>query len=62
MATAAKTQSKGFVKTRKTANTEYNEPKRLSKAGQWLRKHPNGLEGVVINDLRILDGLSIYDF
>jgi len=27
------------------------EPKRLSKAGEWLRKNPNGL-GVTINDWR----------
>ncbi|MCL1937227.1 MAG: hypothetical protein FWF52_02390 [Candidatus Azobacteroides sp.] len=30
--------------------------KKLSKAGQWRRKHPNGLEGLIINDRRILDG------
>jgi hypothetical protein len=57
-----KKQVNGSAKTRKITNTEYQEPKRLSKAGQWMREHPNGLEGVVINDRRILDGLSIYDF
>ena len=58
MATIVKKQ----LKTCKTAQTECQEPKRLSKAGQWMREHPRGLEGVVINDRRILDGLSIYDF
>ena len=33
---------------KKTANPK---PKRLSKAGEWRLKHPNGL-GVVINDWR----------
>jgi hypothetical protein len=50
------------LKTGNTAQAEYQEPKRLSKAGQWMRENPRGLEGVVINDRRILDGLSIYDF
>ena len=27
------------------------QPKRLSKAGEWLKKHPKGL-GVTINDMR----------
>ena len=62
MATTVKKQLNGSAQTHKTANTEYQEPKRLSKAGQWMREHPHGLEGVVINDRRILDGLSIYDF
>ena len=35
--------------------------KKLSKIGQWRRKHPRGLDGVVINDRRILDGLSPFD-
>ena len=34
---------------------------KISKIGQWRRKHPRGLEGIVINDPRILDGLSIFD-
>ena len=34
---------------------------KISKIGQWRRKHPHGLEGIVINDPRILDGLSIFD-
>ena len=35
--------------------------KKLSPAGEWMRKHPHGLEGVVINDRRILYGLSPFD-
>ena len=62
MATIVKKQFNGSAKTNKTENTEYQESKRLSKAGQWMREHPRGLEGVEINDRRILDGLSIYDF
>jgi len=37
------------------------QPKELSKIGQWLRDHPHGLDGVVINDRRILYGLSPFD-
>ncbi len=33
------------------ASNAVNKPKRLSKAGEWLRKHPKGL-GVTINDMR----------
>ena len=46
---------------RKTAVTIEKQPKELSKIGQWLREHPHGLEGVVINDRRILYGLSPFD-
>ena len=35
-------------KTGKTSQTEYQEPKRLSKAGQWLRDNPGGI-GVIID-------------
>ena len=50
------------VKTRKkTVVKEKKQPKELSKAGQWLRDHPNGLEGFVVNDKRILYGLSPFD-
>jgi len=57
---ATLTEKKSSQTTKQKA--VYKEPKRLSKAGQWLREHPRGLDGVVINDRRILDGLSIYDF
>jgi len=36
------------------------QPKELSKAGQWFRDHPHGLEAI-INDRRILYGLSPFD-
>ena len=42
-------------------STATEQPKELSKIGQWMREHPHGLEGVVITDPRILDGLSIFD-
>ena len=50
------------TKTEKeTAVKEKKQPKELSKIGQWLREHPHGLDGVVINDRRILYGLSPFD-
>ncbi len=33
------------------ASNAGNKPKRLSKAGEWRLKHPNGL-GVTIHDMR----------
>jgi len=52
--TKAKTQKKKTAKGEKS----YEE---LSKAGQWLRDHPNGLEGFIVNDKLILYGLSPFD-
>jgi len=50
------------VKTRrKTAVRKEKQPKELSKIGQWRRDNPNGLEGFVVNDRRILYGLSPFD-
>jgi len=40
--------------------TATEQPKELSKIGQWMKEHPHGLD-VVITDPRILDGLSIFD-
>lgn len=54
METKRKTEKKKVVK-------EEMQPKKLSKAGQWFRDHPHGLDGVVIYDRRILDGLSPFD-
>jgi len=54
--TATKTK-----KQKKTAVIEKKQPKELSKAGQWLRDHPHGLDGFVVNDKRILYGLSPFD-
>jgi len=48
-----------ITKTSKFSTAEM--PQKISKIGQWRRKHPRGLEGIVINDPRILDGLSILD-
>ena len=41
MATAIKTQTVGATK-KQSINGQYQEPKRLSKAGQWLRDNPGG--------------------
>ena len=50
------------VRTQKTtAVRKEQQPKELSKAGQWMRDNPNGLEGFVVNDRRILYGLSPFD-
>ena len=46
---------------KKTAVKEEKQPKELSKIGQWLRDHPHGLEGFVVNDRRVLYGLSPFD-
>ena len=48
-------------KQKETVVKEKKQPKELSKIGQWLREHPHGLDGVVINDRRILYGLSPFD-
>ena len=51
----------------KNKNSEKNASKKekpyeeLSPIGKWIRDHPNGLEGFVVNDRRILDGLSPFD-
>jgi len=49
MATAVKTQSSGNAKTQQKQETRVpsQEPKRLSKAGQWLRENPNGIGYIV---------------
>lgn len=40
--------------TDKTKKEMAAQPKKLSPAGEWMRKHPHGLEGIVINDQSIL--------
>jgi hypothetical protein len=40
--------------TDKTKKEMAAQPKKLSPAGEWMRKHPLGLKGVVINDRSIL--------
>jgi len=49
------------VKTQKETVVKEKQPKELSKAGQWRKEHPNGLDGFVVNDRRILYGLSPFD-
>jgi len=46
MATAIKTKAAGATK-KQPANVQYQEPKRLSKAGQWRRDNPGGILIVV---------------
>jgi hypothetical protein len=49
--------------TKKTAKrTEQNKaenPKKLSKLGEWMRAHPKG--DMIINDERVLYGATIYE-
>ena len=47
MATAKKKQSTQTLRTTEKRLTAYQEPKRLSKAGQWLRDHPGGIITVI---------------
>jgi len=54
------TTTKTKKQNEKTAREEKQKPKKLSKAGQWFRAHPHGL-GAIINDRRILYGLSPFD-
>ena len=49
------------METTTASSNSTAEPQKLSKIGEWMRKHPHGLEGVVVADPRILDGLSIFD-
>ena len=46
---------------KKKKEKKERQPKELSKIGQWIREHPQGLDGVVITDRRILYGLSPFD-
>ena len=52
------------TKTKSREKTDINgkkQTKELSKAGKWFRDHPHGLGDVIINDRRILYGLSPFD-
>ena len=40
-----------MAKIKNSENGMTTQPKRLSKAGEWLRANPKGL-GVTINDMR----------
>ena len=42
-----RTQSRPVAGTRKNADTQHKEPKRLSKAGQWMRDNPGGIITVI---------------
>ena len=46
--------------TRKDVNVA-KSAKKLSPIGEWMRKHPHGLKGFVVNDKRVLNGLSPFD-
>jgi len=48
MATAVKKKSSQTARIVKIQSKEYQEPKRLSKLGQWMRDNPGGI-GVVID-------------
>ena len=47
MATTTKTQT-ACATIKQSPNVQYQEPKRLSKAGIWKRANPNGI-GIIID-------------
>jgi len=46
-----KVQRRLFMNKNGSSKVATAKPKKLSKAGEWLRTHPKGL-GVTINDMR----------
>jgi hypothetical protein len=52
MATAVKTKSTDSAR-KQSKNVPYQEPKRLSKAGQWLRDNPGGI--FIVKDWRAVN-------
>ena len=46
METVIKTQKAGTTK-KQPASVQYQEPKRLSKLGQWMRDNPGGIGYIV---------------
>jgi len=53
MATAVKKKSSQAARTVKMQPKEYQEPKRLSKIGQWLRDNPGGI--ITVMDRRAVN-------
>jgi len=53
MATAIKKKSSQTARIVKMQSTEYQEPKRLSKIGQWLRDNPGGI--ITVMDRRAVN-------
>jgi hypothetical protein len=56
---AATTTKKTVKRATAQATVKAVASKKLSKAGRWMRTHPKG--DMIINDPRILHGLSIYE-
>ena len=48
MATVVKTQTFASARKQTRANVPYQEPKRLSKVGQWMRENPGGI-GIIVD-------------
>ena len=53
MATDVKTQSSETAKRKKKQQESVPEPKRLSKAGQWMRDNPGGI--FIVKDWRAVN-------
>ena len=51
MATTERTQVSGSIK--RNSGTQYIEPKRLSKAGQWMLDNPGGI--FIVKDRRAVN-------
>jgi hypothetical protein len=45
--------------TGKTGQTGKEKPKKLSKAGEWMRNHPKG--DMIVNDPRVLNGMTLLE-
>jgi len=48
---AKKTVKKTVKKTIALQSETQEKPKRLSKLGEWMRAHPNGI-GMIVHDMR----------
>ena len=53
MTTAVKTQEPNTAKRQKKQTVSVPEPKRLSKAGQWMRDNPGGI--FIVKDRRAVN-------
>jgi hypothetical protein len=53
METAVKTPAFAPVKRQKQQTVSVSEPKRLSKAGQWMRDNPGGI--IIVKDRRAVN-------
>ena len=53
MATALKNKTQSTLRVKSKTTIEYQEPKRLSKVGQWMRDNPGGI--IIVKDRRAVN-------